>query len=355
MQFEITKSDKPFTYDLSTGFGSVHVPLMLSCDVSMDRPTPEVVTIAPTTDLVLDPFCAGIHYGQSIFEGLKAYKTSKGESVVYRGEAHMQRFIRSAKIMQMAPLTLDFLNECLEKYIDCMKEYIPTEPGHALYLRPIMFANDAVMKVQSSQNYKFLIMGSIVGDYFANKADKRTKVMVSDKYVRALPGGTGEAKTAANYAQSLPALKFANSLGYQQVIYVDSATKKNIEELGGMNFFWVEQGTLCTPPLNGQILHGITRDSILEIANLFGINTQEKEITVDDLIAKTKSGTISEVFASGTAAVMTGLNEIGICKDDKIVDSLEFSDFPIMDRIKEHLLATQRGETDLSKKYLKYL
>jgi branched-chain amino acid aminotransferase len=332
-------------------FGKVKTPLMLEADLTKDNPIPEIVNIHKTQNLSLDPFCNTLHYGQSIFEGLKAYTTTDGRKVLFRPEANMERLARSAKIMNMVDLDVNFLMECLLAYTKELKDLIPTTPGHSLYLRPLLFANDPLIKVKSGHAYKFLILSSVVGDYFAS-VDAKTKVLVSDKYVRALPGGTGEAKTAANYAQSLPALNYAQSLGYQQVIYVDAITRLFIEELGGMNFFWVENGVLCTPPLTGTILRGITRMSVLEIAKDLGYEVSEVKITVKGLLEKAQAGIITEAFACGTAAVMTPLNEIGVEVDGNAIENIKFETFPMMDKLKTYLLATQRGETEHSKKYL---
>lgn len=340
-----------FEIPAEPGFGTIKTPLMLSADLLKENPIPEVVTIGETQNLSLDPFCSTLHYGQSIFEGMKAYRTTDGQAVVFRAREGMERLARSAKLMKMLDLDVDFLYDCLMTYLREVKDCIPTTPGHALYLRPLLFANDPMIKVKSGDIYKFLIMSSPVGDYFKT-AKTKTKVLVSDQYVRALPGGTGEAKTAANYAQSLPALHYAQSLGYQQVVYVDAITRLFIEELGGMNFFWVEEGTLCTPPLTGTILRGITRMTILEIAKDLGINVEERKIAVKELRDKVHSGKISEVFASGTAAVMNPLNEIGIQVDGEEISTLTFDEFPMMDRLKKILLATQRGESEFSDRYL---
>ena len=337
------------------GFGVVQVPVMLSCDITHTEPNPNVMTIHETQNLSLSPFSSSLHYGQSIFEGLKVYRISENQVAVYRLRDHVKRFIQSAKIMCMPEMDEDLLfNACIE-YIKTVKDFVPSEDKHSLYLRPIMFANDNAIKVKISENYKFLILGSIVGDYFTGRQDTKTKILASKKYARAFRGGTGEAKTAANYAISLPALRFANKLGYQQVIYLDASTRENIEELGGMNFFWIEDGVLCTPKLSGQILHGVTRKSILEIAKVLDIKTDERVLKLEELKAKTLSGEIKEIFASGTAAVMTPIDELGILNEDETIDKLEYSEFPTMQKIRNYLIDTQAGKTEYSKDTLTYI
>jgi branched-chain amino acid aminotransferase len=337
------------------GFGVVQVPVMLSSDVSHDQPTPDYMYIHETQNLNLSPFSSSLHYGQSIFEGLKVYRVSNDKVAVYRLMDHIKRFNQSAEIMCMPQINEEqFFEACIE-YIKTVKAFVPSEDKHSLYLRPIMFANDDAIKVRISDNYKFLVLGSIVGDYFAGREDMKTKILASKKYARAFKGGTGEAKTAANYAISLPALKFANSLGYQQVVYLDAETRENIEELGGMNFFWVEGDVLCTPKLSGQILHGITRKSILEIAKILNIKTDMRVLKLEELKQKTLNGDIKEIFASGTAAVMTPIDELGLLNEDDSIDKLEYSNFPIMQKIRSYLLKTQAGKTEYSKKTLTYI
>ncbi len=337
------------------GFGVVQVPVMLSYDINQIEPTPKVMVIHETKNLSLSPFTSSLHYGQSIFEGLKVYRVNNEQVAVYRLRDHIKRFNQSAKIMCMPQIDEEVLYQACIKYIETVKSYVPQENKHSLYLRPVMFASDDAIKVKISDNYKFLILGSIVGDYFAGREDKRTKILASKKYARAFKGGTGEAKTAANYAISLPALRFANQQGYQQVIYLDAETREYIEELGGMNFFWVEDNVLCTPILSGQILHGITRKSILEIAEILNIPTDIRLIKLEELKRKTKSGDIKEIFASGTAAVMTPIDELGLLNDDESIEKLEYSEFPIMEKIREYLFATQAGNTEYSKTTLTYI
>lgn len=348
-------SNKNFSYPENPDFGSVHTPLTLHCDISKEHPVPEEVQIETKDQINLDIFCSALHYGQSIFEGLKAYRTANDKVAIYRAKEHVKRMVRSSEIMCMVPLQYDFVYECLTSYVEAMAEYVPSEPGHALYLRPLYFANDPLMKVRNSDSYKFLIMSSIVGDYFATLGDKKIKVLVAPQYVRAFPGGTGEAKTAANYAQSLPSLNYAHSKGYQQVIYLDAEERKYIDELGGMNFFWVENGKICTPTLTGQILQGVTRLSLLEVAPALGFEVEEKRLSLQELQDKSKNGEISEVFACGTAAILSPLHEIGVLEKTDQITPLRFSEFPVMEKLKNYLVKTQRGLTDHSEKFLTYI
>lgn len=198
-------------------------------------------------------------------------------------------------------------------------------------------------------------MSSIVGDYFAATKNSATKVVVSPNFVRAFKGGTGEAKTAANYALSLPSVNFAISKGYHQVLYLDAETRSHFEELGGMNFFWVKNGELYTPELDGQILHGITRKTVLEMAQMMGIKTHETKLPLRELIAGHKDGSITEVFACGTAATIVPIGDIGLVDQNNNIDPLVFEPGPVAKQLREYLYETHKGNTELSDKYITFV
>lgn len=351
MQYNKTvRHPQDFKCEPNPEFGELQVPVLLWCEVSKDNPTPKVVNIGNLDDYPLNPFTATLHYGQSIFEGLKAYKLSNNTGIFRLSDA-AKRFKNSAKIMSMVEFPEEVFESCLQEYVKECAKYIPDYELHSLYLRPVLFASDQKIKVASSQKYIFMVMSSIVGDYFATKTGK-TKVLVSKHFTRAFEGGTGEAKTAANYALSLSAVNHAQTLGYQQVLYLDNKTKTYFEELGGMNFFWVQNGEIFTPKLNGQILHGITRKTLIEIAKLQGYKVHEIDLSLDTLIQGHKDGSITEVFAVGTAATLVPLDVIGLMHPDNSIEDLEFSAGKIGKELKDYLLATHRGETELSSKFL---
>ena len=345
------KSLPPLSYDPNPPFGSVCTPAVLSFDIKRGESTPAEIKLEELGNLTFSPFTNALHYGQTIFEGMKAFRLDNNQVGIFRLEDHARRFHRSATLMDMTPIDVDLFNFCLKKYVDSVKEFVPTLKDHALYLRPFLMANDPVIKLQSGKNFKFLVMSSIVGDYFAS-GSTGSKILINKKLVRAFPGGTGEAKTAANYATSLNALTYAQSKGYEQVLYLDAMEHKYFEELGGMNVFFVREGKLITPPLNGQILKGITRESILEIVGHLGFELEQKIYSIDEFVADCEAGKISEVFACGTAAVVNPIAAIGVENENDEIRNFEFSTSEVALKIRKFLMATQKGETEFSKKWL---
>ncbi|MBD64979.1 MAG: branched-chain-amino-acid transaminase [Halobacteriovoraceae bacterium] len=350
MKFNKTVEHSDFTCEPNPGFGEVQVPVLLWCKVTKDNPVPDEVHLGNLSNYPINPFSATLHYGQSIFEGLKAYKLDNNTGI-FRLKDAAERFHRSGKIMSMVQLPPEVFETCVSEYVKECSKYIPDYPLHSLYLRPLMFANDEKIKVASSKSYIFMVMSSIVGDYFAS-GDKKTKVLVGKHFTRAFEGGTGEAKTAANYALSLTAVNQAQDLGYQQVLYLDNKTKTNFEELGGMNFFWVQNGEIYTPELSGQILHGITRKTIIEIAKLKGLKVHETQLSLEALINGHKDGSITEVFAVGTAATLVPLDVIGVLDQDGKIEDYKFEAGPVGEMLKQYLIDTHNDKTELSKKYL---
>jgi branched-chain amino acid aminotransferase len=263
--------------------------------------------------LVLDPATMVFHYGQEIFEGLKAYKQPDGSISLFRPEANAERFNRSAKRLALPELPDGFFVECVKELVKADRNWVPGNPGEALYIRPFMIATEVAIGVHASKEAKFIIIATPVGAYF--DASKTVSVWISTEYVRAAPGGTGEAKCGGNYAASLVAQKAAAAEGCDQVIWLDAIERKWIEEMGGMNLCFVKgkgkDATLFTPKLTGTLLAGITRNSILSVAKEMGYQVEEGMISVDQLRAGLASGEISEVFACGTAAV---ISPIGVIK-----------------------------------------
>ena len=336
-------------YEPNPSFGSVHAPVMLWFDIKKGQEVPDKVTIEPFGDTSLSPFCSTLHYGQSIFEGMKAYRLSENEVGVFRPDLHAKRFSHSASKMAMTKFNPELFLECISTFVKACKGYVPNEPGHSLYLRPLLMADDPVIKVRASDSYRFMIMASIVGPYFKNKK-KGSRVLINKTFIRAFPGGTGEAKTSANYALSLNALEHAYANDFDQVLYVDALKKEKIEELGGMNFFMVKNGEIYTPRLDGQILHGVTRKSVIEIAGKLGIPCHETDILLSDLT----SPDVSEVFASGTAASIAPLSEIGIQESiEHPIEILKFSDHTLSDKFLSYLTDTHFGRTEMSEIWLK--
>ena len=260
--------------------------------------------------LMLDPASAVLHYAQEIFEGLKAYKTADGGMAMFRPDANARRFRQSAQRLAMAELPEELFIESIRQLVSIDKDWFPTVEGGSLYIRPFMFANEVFLGVKPSSEYLYLVIISPVGGYFKSGAPA-VSIWVSQNYTRAAPGGTGAAKCGGNYASSLVAQAEASKHGCDQVVFLDAAEHKWVEELGGMNVFFVfEDGSLQTPPLSGTILPGITRDSLMTLARSEGLTVREEPYSFDQWKRDAASGKLTECFACGTAAVVTPIGKV---------------------------------------------
>ena len=261
--------------------------------------------------LSLDPATAVLHYAQEIFEGMKAYRLENGEMALFRPDANAARFAASARRMAMPEMPQDMFIESARALVNIDRDWFPDIEGGALYLRPFMFASEVFLGVKPSAEYIYLVIASSVGGYFKGGAPA-ISLWVSQEYTRAGPGGTGAAKCGGNYATSLVAQAEAIKLGYDQVVYLDVAERRWVEELGGMNMFFVfADGSLQTPPLTGTILPGITRDSLITLAREQGIVVREEPYSIDQWRDDANSGRLTEAFACGTAAVVTPVGRVG--------------------------------------------
>ncbi|MDR3508510.1 MAG: branched-chain amino acid aminotransferase [Caulobacteraceae bacterium] len=290
------------------GFGRVFTDHMVTIRYTEGRGWHDA-KVEPRAPLSLDPASAVLHYAQEIFEGLKAYRTDDGGVCLFRPEANAARFRLSARRMGMPELPDELFVGALEELVRIDRDWIPGGDG-SLYLRPFMFANEVFLGVKPSSEYLFITIASSVGQYFKNKAEA-VSVWVSQDYTRAAPGGTGAAKCGGNYAASLLAQAEAIAHGCDQVVFLDAVERRWVEELGGMNVFFVfDDGSLTTPPLGGTILPGITRDSIIRLAQDAGLEVRERPYSLDDWRADAASGHLREAFACGTAAAVTPIGTI---------------------------------------------
>ena len=264
--------------------------------------------IIPYGAFSIAPSNLALNYGQSIFEGMKATKLLDGSPVFLRPEMHARRLNKSAVRMAMPTIPEDVFLEALHVLVDLDKDWIPKSVGSALYIRPLMYANDERLGVSVSETYKFVIITGPVGPYYP----KPIKLYADTHYVRAVVGGVGEAKTAGNYAASLYAAIEAKKKGYDQIMWLDAKEFKYVQEVGTMNLFFVIDGKVITPNLNGAILAGITRDSILQILKEKGYHVEERPLSIDEILEADANGTLQEVFGSGTAAVIANVTEINI-------------------------------------------
>ena len=265
------------------------------------------VEIKPYQPLVLEPSLSSLHYGQSIFEGIKAYKDENNNAYIFRPHDNFIRFNISAERMCMPAVPEEIFMEGMKLLVDLDKDWIPNKKEHSLYIRPFMFSTDNQLGVKPSETYKFMIILSPTGPYFAEPM----KIFVEEKYTRAAPGGVGFAKNAGNYAGSMIAAKEAKKLGYDQVLWTDAFEHKWLQEVGMMNVVFVINGVAVTPSLEeGTILKGVTRDSVITILKDMGITVEERKINIDELIAAYKNNSLQEVFGTGTAATIALIKEL---------------------------------------------
>ena len=266
--------------------------------------------VHPRRALEMDPACAVLHYAQEIFEGLKAYRTKDGGATMFRPIENARRFQQSAERLAMPSLPEELFLEACDLLVKTDRDWIPDGDGSSLYIRPFMFANEIFLGVKPSSDYLFIVIASSVGSYFKTDAPA-VSLWVSQEFTRAAPGGTGAAKCGGNYASSLLAQAEATRNGCDQVVFLDAVEQKWVEELGGMNIFFVfDDGSMVTPPLGGTILPGITRSSLLTLAKDKGIKVREDRYSIDQWRTDARSGRLREAFACGTAAVVTPIGTV---------------------------------------------
>jgi branched-chain amino acid aminotransferase len=328
------------------GFGRYFTDHMVRCDWTADGGWDEPELIDYDV-LELDPASIFIHYGQSIFEGLKAYRHADGTLVAFRPEANAVRFHRSATRLAMAELPEDVFLGAVEALVRTDADWIADDPEKSLYLRPFQFATEVGLGVRPANAYTFLLIASPAGAYFP-RGVKPVSVWLSTEFVRAAPGGTGEAKCSGNYAASLVAQAHAAEQGCDQVVWLDAVERRWVEEMGGMNLVFVygsgDDARLVTPELTGTLLPGITRDSLLRLARHLGIPAEEGRISIEDWQAGNASGQISEVFACGTAAVVTPVGSVKSAAGEWTVGDGQPG--PVTMRLREALLDVQTGRVE---------
>lgn len=297
--------------------------------------------IVPYGEFPMDPAANVLHYGQGIFEGLKAYKGSDGQIRLFRPRANFERMNRSAQKVCMPQLDVDFVLEALKTLVRLEAKWVPDAPGTSLYIRPFMVATEAFLGVHAAKAYKFMIILSPSGPYFANGLQP-VDIIVEDYYVRAVRGGLGEAKTLANYAASLLAGEEAKAKGYEQVLWLDGVERKYIEEIGAMNIMFKIDGKVVTPPLTGTILPGITRDSVLQVLRDMQVPVEEYRISIDELLDAAKSGKLEEIFGTGTAAVISPVGKL-VYKDQEMAVQ-DYTENSIAHKLYDKITGIQTGK-----------
>lgn len=293
-------------FDENLGFGKVfsdHMFMMEYKNGNWENPV-----IKPYENLVLPPSAMVLHYGQGIFEGLKAYR-NEDKIYMFRPKKNMFRMNQSARRLVMPSFDGDFVLSAIQKLVMMDKDWIPTQKGQSLYIRPTMVATEPFLGVRPSESYLFFVIVGPVGNYYS-KGFGTVDIFVTDTYVRAVVGGVGEAKAMGNYAASLLAQKEGQGYGCGQVLWLDGVEKKYVEEVGAMNIFVRFEDELVTPMLSGSILPGVTRDSVIRIAQEWGIKVSERKISIEEVISGIESGKVMEMFGTGTAAVISPVGKL---------------------------------------------
>ena len=308
--------------------------------------------IEPYAPFLLDPACLVFHYAQEIFEGLKAYKWSDGRVALFRPEMNARRFNQSGDRMCMPAVPEELFLKGIEQLVSLEREWIPTAPGTSLYIRPTLIAVEPVLGVKPSDHFYFYVILSPVGAYYAAGFNP-VNILVEDHYVRAVPGGTGEAKTGGNYASSLKAGLEAKKKGYDQVLWLDGKERRYVEEVGAMNMFFAYGKSIVTAPLNGSILSGVTRDSVLKLAPTLGYSVEERQIDINDLMADIRAGKVTEAFGSGTAAVITPVGKL--CYKDESLQLTGGKVGDITQKLYDTLTGIQTGKLKDEFGWVKFL
>ena len=290
------------------GFGKYFADYMFTMDYDEGIGWHDA-TIRPYGPIEMNPATVVLHYAQETFEGLKAYRRADGQIQLFRPEMNARRMINSNERLCMATIPEDMFIEAVNALVKVEEDWVPSEPETSLYIRPFVIATDPFLGVRPSDTYKFIIILSPVGAYYPEGLDP-VKIWIEDEYVRAVRGGIGEAKTGGNYVASLSAQMKAHNEGYSQVLWLDGVERKYIEEVGAMNIFFKINGTVVTPQLNGSILPGVTRNTCIELCKEWGLPVEERRISVEELVAAAKDGTLEEVWGSGTAAVISPVGHL---------------------------------------------
>jgi branched-chain amino acid aminotransferase len=308
MEIKISKTTNSRAHEFITEklvFGGEFADHMLICDYKDGQwGTPEIV---PFGNISICPSLSALHYGQSIFEGVKAYRQPGGGSAIFRPDKNWERFNKSAVRLGMPEVPQEMFLEGMRQLIALDDAWIPNDANTSLYIRPFMFATDEFLGVRSSLSYKFMIITSPAGPYY----NKPVSIYVADSYVRAVKGGIGFTKAAGNYGASMFPTAEVRKMGYDQVLWTDAEEHKYVQEIGTMNFFVIIDGVAITPDLeNGTILAGVTRDSVIALLKANNIKVEERPISIDEIVAAHKAGTLQEAFGTGTAASMSFIQDL---------------------------------------------
>ena len=298
-------------------------------------------TIMPYGPISTDPACVALHYAQETFEGLKAYRTENGKIQLFRPEMNAARMIRSNERLCMPAVPVEIFVEATKALVKIEKDWVPSEPDTSLYIRPFMFGSEATLGVHPANSYKFMIVCSPSGAYYAEGMNP-VKILVEDELVRAAKGGTGFAKCGGNYAGAILGQKKAEAQGCAQVLWLDGVHRKYVEEVGTMNMMFKIKGEIYTAPIEGTVLPGVTRDSIIHILKDWGMKVNEASVAIDDLMKAGHEGELEEAFGTGTAAVISPVGSL-LYKDDTIAIN-DFKTGELTQKLYDYLTGLQWGK-----------
>lgn len=341
IRVELTKNPKEKPQDQSKlGFGNYYTDHMflMNYDEGQGWHDPRIVPYGP---IALDPAAMCLHYGQEVFEGLKAYRTADGRILLFRPDLNMARLNVSNDRLCIPPIDEEFAIEAIKKLVLVDKDWIPTEEGTSLYIRPYIFAVDAHVGVHPAHHLIFAIILSPVGAYYPEGLNP-VKIYVEDEYVRAVKGGMGFTKTGGNYAASLKAQAEAEKKGYTQVLWLDGVERKYIEEVGTMNVFFVIDDEVITPELRGSILSGVTRMSCIDILRSWGMKVSERRLSIQEVAKAAEEGRLKEAFGSGTAAVISPIGELRWGDDVMVINDGKIGE--ISAKLYDNLTGIQWGK-----------
>jgi branched-chain amino acid aminotransferase len=342
IRVELTKKKKEKPPYEKIGFGIHFTDHMFITDYQPDKGwhRPRIV---PYQSLVLDPAAKVLHYGQTVFEGLKAYQTDDNRVLMFRPSLNIERLNRSNVRMSIPELDEELITAALKQLIIIDREWIPQHPGTSLYIRPFVIATEPSLGLSPSTTYQFIIIMSPVGAYYKEGINP-VKIYVESEFVRAVRGGVGEAKTAGNYAASLKAQQDAIKKGFTQVLWLDGVKRTDIEEVGSMNVFFKLNGEIHAPALNGSILNGITRKSVIHMLQHWGYKVIERAIGIEEIYEAGKNGTLEEAFGTGTAAVISPIGELHWRNEMLLINQGAMGD--VAKRLYETMSGIQNGQLE---------
>lgn len=342
IKIELTNQPKVKPNDDKLIFGTQFTDHMFIMDYEEGKGwyDPRIVPYQPIT---LDPAAMIFHYGQTVFEGLKAYRTSEGTVQLFRPQENFKRLNKSNERMVIPPIDEQFALKALKKLLEIEQDWVPSAEGTSLYIRPFVIATDPYLGVRPSHQYKFMIILSPVGAYYKEGINP-VKIAVENEYVRTVLGGTGEAKTAGNYAASLKAQEIVEAQGFTQVLWLDGVEKKYIEEVGSMNVFFKIDGEVVTPALTGSILHGITRNSVIQLLKHWNIPVVERKLSMEELAKAHEEGRLEEAFGTGTAAVISPIGLLNWREKDYVINDSKTGE--VSKRLYDTLTGIQYGKIE---------